>query len=655
MERMRELVDLLNKYAYEYYVLDEPTVSDAEYDALYDELVALEKELIFVLPDSPTKRVGGETLKSFPSYVHKGRLYSLDKAKSIDEVEAFFNRVIKELGYLPEMTLEHKFDGLTLSLTYENGELIRGATRGDGEVGEDVTEQIKTIRTIPLKIPFKGLIEIQGEGIMRFSAFDEYNKTADVPLKNPRNEAAGAIRNLNPKETAKRKLDFFAYNIGYHEGITFNTQLEMREFIKENGFLVGDEFSIISDLEGLENALNRIEAERGSLDFLIDGAVMKVNKTSLRLDLGYTEKFPRWALAYKFKAVETTTILKDVIWQVSRTSKLNPLAILEPVDLLGVTVQRATLNNYSDIQKKGVKIGSRVLVRRSNDVIPEIMGVYENGENAVEITPPEFCPACGAPTKLEGVFYYCTNLENCAPQIISTLDHFASKPCMNIEGFSEKTAEQLYNELKVSSPDMLYTLTYQDLQKLDGFKDKKIKNLLDSIEKSKKTTLQRFLFALGIPQIGKKAAKQLADHFVTLEAVMNATPFELILLDDFGDIMVSNVISFFENEKNRNLISALLKNGVTIVEEEVVTEGIFVGYNVVFTGALSKYKRSQAQQLVIERGGKCADTVSKAVNLVVVGADAGSKLEKAKKLGIKVITEEEFSAIISSNEWIIQH
>ncbi len=654
MERMRELVDLLNKYAYEYYVLDEPTVSDAEYDALYDELVALEKELIFVLPDSPTKRVGGETLKSFPSYVHKNRLYSLDKAKSIEEVESYFNRVIKELGYLPEMTLEHKFDGLTLSLTYENGELIRGATRGDGEVGEEVTEQIKTIRTIPLKIPFKGLIEIQGEGIMRFSAFDEYNKTADVPLKNPRNAAAGAIRNLNPKETAKRKLDFFAYNIGYHEGITFNTQLEMREFIKENGFLVGDEFSVISDLEGLENALNRIETERGNLDFLIDGAVMKVNKTSLRLDLGYTEKFPRWALAYKFKAVETTTILKDVVWQVSRTSKLNPLAILEPVDLLGVTVQRATLNNYSDIQKKGIKIGSRVLVRRSNDVIPEIMGVYEHGENAVEITPPEFCPACGASTKLEGVFYYCTNLENCAPQIISTLDHFASKPCMNIEGFSEKTAEQLYNELKVSSPDMLYTLTYQDLQNLEGFKDKKISNLLDSIERSKKTTLQRFLFALGIPQIGKKAAKQLADHFVTLDAVMNATPFELILLDDFGDIMVNNVIGFFENEKNRSLISALLKNGVTIVEEEIVTEGIFVGYNVVFTGALSKYKRSQAQQLVIERGGKCADTVSKAVNLVVVGADAGSKLEKAKKLGIQVISEEEFSSIISSNEWIIQ-
>ena len=647
MERMRELVDLLNKYAYEYYVLDEPTVSDAEYDALYDELVALERELIFVLPDSPTKRVGGETLKSFPSYTHKERLFSLDKAKSISEAEAFFNRLIKELGFLPELTLEHKFDGLTLSLTYNNGELVRGATRGDGETGEDVTEQIKTIRTIPLKINFKGLIEIQGEGIMKFSAFDEYNKTAEVPLKNPRNAAAGAIRNLNPKETAKRKLDFFAYNIGYHEGITFESQKQMRDFIIDNGFMVGEEFSLINDIDELEKALEKIEENRNNLDFLIDGAVIKVNKTALRLDLGHTEKFPRWALAYKFKAIETTTLLKDVVWQVSRTSKLNPLAILEPVDLLGVTVQRATLNNYSDIQRKGVKIGSRVLIRRSNDVIPEIMGVYEHTENSREILPPEVCPACGAPTKLDGVFYYCTNQVDCAPQIISMLDHFASKPCMNIEGFSEKTAEQLYNDLKVTSPDRLYTLTYDELAILDGFKEKKINNLLDSIEKSKKTTLARFLFALGIPQIGKKAAKQLADHFNTLEAVMTATPFELILLDDFGDIMVNNVISFFEDEKNRILISELIKNGVTIEQEEVVTEGIFVGYNVVFTGSLSQYKRSQAQQIVIDNGGKCADSVSKNVNLVVVGADAGSKLEKANKLGIRVITEEEFAEMVN--------
>ena len=649
MDRMLELVELLNKYAYEYYVLDEPTVSDAEYDKLYDELVALEKELFFVLPDSPTLRVGGETLKSFPSYTHKERLYSLDKAKSIDEAEAFFNRLVKEVGYLPELTLEHKFDGLTLSLTYENGELIRGATRGDGETGEEVTEQIKTIRTIPLKIKFKGLIEIQGEGIMRFSAFDEYNKTAETPLKNPRNAAAGAIRNLNPKETAKRKLDFFAYNIGYHEGITFNSQKEMHDFIIDNGFLVGEQFELINSLDELQTALERIEEGRDKLDFLIDGAVIKVNKTALRMDLGYTQKFPRWALAYKFKAVETTTLLKDVVWQVSRTSKLNPLAILEPVDLMGVTVQRATLNNYSDIQRKGIKIGSRVLLRRSNDVIPEIMGVYEHTENSIDVPAPTVCPACGAPVKLDGVFYYCTNTESCAPRIISQLDHFASKPCMNIEGFSEKTAEQLYNDLKVTSPDRLYTLTYDELKTLEGFKDKKINNLLDSIEKSKNTTLQRFLFALGIPQIGKKAAMQLADRFVTLDAVMNATPFDLMLLDDFGAIMADNVYNFFADEANRNLISALLANGVTIIEEEVATEGVFAGYNVVFTGSLTKYKRSEAQAIVAQNGGKTSDSVSKSVNLVVAGEDAGSKLEKAKKLNIKIITEDEFAAMLENN------
>ena len=484
---------------------------------------------------------------------------------------------------------------------------------------------------------------------MRFSAFDEYNKTAETPLKNPRNAAAGAIRNLNPKETAKRKLDFFAYNIGYHEGITFNSQKEMHDFIIDNGFLVGEQFELINSLDELQTALERIEEGRDKLDFLIDGAVIKVNKTALRMDLGYTQKFPRWALAYKFKAVETTTLLKDVVWQVSRTSKLNPLAILEPVDLMGVTVQRATLNNYSDIQRKGIKIGSRVLLRRSNDVIPEIMGVYEHTENSIDVPAPTVCPACGAPVKLDGVFYYCTNTESCAPRIISQLDHFASKPCMNIEGFSEKTAEQLYNDLKVTSPDRLYTLTYDELKTLEGFKDKKINNLLDSIQKSKNTTLQRFLFALGIPQIGKKAAMQLADRFVTLDAVMNATPFDLMLLDDFGAIMADNVYNFFADEANRNLISALLANGVTIIEEEVATEGVFVGYNVVFTGSLTKYKRSAAQAIVVQNGGKTSDSVSKSVNLVVAGEDAGSKLEKAKKLNIKIITEDEFAAMLENN------
>lgn len=650
MERMLELVELLNRYAYEYYVLDAPTVSDAEYDKLYDELVALEKELCFVLPDSPTHRVGGETLKEFASYTHRERLYSLDKAKSKEELEAFFARLVKQLGSLPEMTLEHKFDGLTLSLTYDNGELVRGATRGDGETGEDVTEQIRTIRTVPLKIKFKGLVEVQGEGIMKWSAFDEYNKTADVPLKNPRNAAAGAIRNLDPRETARRKLDFFAYNIGYHEGIRFDSQREMRDFIIDNGFLVGKRFDIIKGIEDAESKLAEIDSERKTLDYLIDGAVIKVDKVALREELGYTEKFPRWALAYKFAATETTTILKEVIWQVSRTSKLNPLAVLEPVDLMGVTVKHATLNNYADILKKGVKIGSRVLIRRSNDVIPEIMGVYEHTAESADILPPDKCPACGAPVRKEGAFYYCTNTVNCAPQIVATLDHFADKQCMDIEGFSEKTAEQLYNELHISSPVGLYSLTEADLLELDGFKEKKARNLLDSIERSKHTTLARFIFALGIPTIGKKAAKQLEARFKTLDALKAATTEEIAALDDFGDITANNVTSFFRDPDKLALIDGLLEAGIEFEEEEEAGEGVFSGRTVVFTGALTRYKRSEAQKIVRSLGGQTADTVSKSVNLVVAGSDAGSKLDKARKLGIEIIDEKKFSEIVDNSD-----
>ena len=648
MDRMRELVDLLNKYAYEYYVLDAPTVSDAEYDALYDELKALEAKLFFVLPDSPTKRVGAAPLKEFKPYKHRERLYSLDKAQSPEELKAFFARVEKAVGCFPDFTVEHKFDGLTLSLTYSDGRLIRGATRGDGVTGEDVTEQIKTIRTVPLTIDFKGTVEVQGEGIMRFSAFNEYNRTAAVPLKNPRNAAAGAIRNLDPSETARRKLDFFAYNIGYHEGIRFDSQRAMREFIVSNGFLYGRRFDAVSSEEDAEKVIGAIGEERDSLDYLIDGAVIKVDSVALREELGYTEKFPRWALAYKYKATETTTILKNVLWQVSRTSKINPLAELESVELGGATIRRATLNNYDDILKKGVKIGSRVLIRRSNDVIPEIMGVYQSHDDDKEILPPQVCPACGYPVVREGAFYYCTNKTGCAPQIVAMLDHFADKQCMDIDGFSEKTAEQLYNELGVRSPDMLYDLTETDLQKLDGFKDKKITNLLESLARSKHTTLDRFIFALGIPNVGKKSAKQLADHFKTLDALRHGTREEISMLDDFGLITADSVAGYFEDAGNAALVDALLSKGIIISEPEEAGEGPFSGKTVVLTGSLKRFKRSEAQKIIVSLGGNVAESVSSRVNLVVAGSEAGSKLQKAEKLGIEIIDEEKFSEIVDN-------
>ena len=645
MERMRELVDLLNKYAKEYYELDNPTVSDMEYDALYYELVSLENEF-GALPDSPTHRVGGAPLKEFVPYTHKLRLYSLDKAKGFEELEEYFTKIEKSVGYLPPMTVEHKYDGLTLSITYNDGKIVSAATRGDGVVGETVTEQVKTIKTVPLTIPYKGEIEIQGEGLMRLSSLKKYNEKASVPLKNARNGVAGAIRNLDPKVTAKRNLDFVAYNVGYVSENIFKTQEDVNCFLRQNGFLTDDSFSVVKSFDEAKNAINRIEENRTKIDFLIDGAVLKINDFSIRDELGFTEKFPRWALAYKYEAEETTTVLKDVVWQVSRTRKLNPLAVLEPVDLMGVTVRHAPLNNWLDIQRKGVKINSRVFIRRSNDVIPEITGIAELTPDSVDIKKPLVCPACGAPVKEEGAFLYCTNPEKCAPAIVATLDHFASKGCMDIDGFSEKTAELLYNEFSVKYPYQLYALTVEDLLKLDGFKQKKAQNLIDGINKSKDITLDRLIFALGIPTVGKKAAKQLADKFSSIDKLKSASVEEIVELDDFGQIMAENVFAYFHNEENLSQIEKLFESGVTIRHEEA-KEGIFSGKNVVLTGSLSHFKRSQAAQIIHNLGGKTSESVSKSVNLVIVGEDAGSKYDKAVKLGIEIWDENKFLSVIS--------
>ncbi len=650
MDRMLELVDLLNRYGYEYYVLDSPSVSDAEYDKLYDELKQLETELQISLPDSPTHRIGGKPLSSFKEYTHKEKLYSLDKAKNIEEIEGFLQKLKKEVGEIPELTLEHKFDGLTLSITYENGLIKSAATRGNGETGEEVTAQVKTIRSVPQKIKSNSYIEVQGEGIWKLSSFEEYNKTVDIPMKNARNAAAGGIRNLDPKETAKRKLDFYAYNIGYHEGVQFKSQLEMREFLIENGFLVGEEFHLVNSVKEVEKILEKIDNERDSLDFLIDGAVLKVNSISIREKLGYTEKFPKWSIAYKFRPVEVSTILKDVVWQVSRTSKLNPLAILEPVDFMGVTVKRATLNNYDDILKKGVKIGSRVLIRRSNDVIPEIIGVLEHTKESKDIMPPVKCPACGANVKREGVFYYCENYNGCAPRIIAALDHFAEKGAMDIEGLSEKTVEQLYNVLSVDSPEKIYKLTYDNLLLIEGFKDKKANNLLEAIEKSKNTTLSRFLYALGIPTIGKKAARQLADKFNSLSSIIQAKAESIMEIEEFGQIMADNIIGFFSEPSNIALINSLMEVGIIIKTDEKKESGVLWGKTVVLTGSLNNLPRSKAQQLIVLHGGIVSDTVSKKVNLVVAGENAGSKLEKAKSLNIQVVSEDQFLSLINSDK-----
>ena len=641
MDRMQELVKKLNEYAYRYYVLDDPVISDGEYDKLYDELVALEKQTGVVLPDSPTIRVGDKPLSKFNQVVHRGKLFSLDKCQSKEEMRAWLDKLSVN-GKMPLCSVEYKFDGLTINLTYENGVLTRAATRGNGEIGEEVTMQVRTIKSVPLSIPYKGVIEVQGEGIMTLSALAAYNARPDVvPLKNARNGVAGAIRNLDPKVTADRKLDMICYNVNYMDDGNFPDGKAMLAFLRENNFKLSDYCRYCSTPDEVMAALDEIESRRDSLDFLIDGAVVKVDNTAMREELGYTQKFPRWAMAFKFAPEEATTTVRDVIWQVSRTGKLNPLAVLDPVDLAGVTVSRATLSNISEIRRKDIRIGSRVFIRRSNDVIPEITGVAEHTENSREIVPPAVCPACGAPVVQDGIFVKCSNTRACANTIISALSHFCERDAMDIEGLSDKTLELLYGLNKVKAFHDIYALKQEDFDEVEGFRDKRTGNLLAAIEKSKTTTLARFLYAIGIPNIGKKSAGQLEEEFRTLDAVMNASKEDFAALDDFGDIMAEGVKAYFDDEHNRREIELLLKAGVTFIQKQVA-EGVFSGKKVVLTGALASMKRGKAKEEIEKRGGSVAESVSKAVNLVIVGEDAGSKLAKAEKLGIPTISEGEF-------------
>lgn len=530
MDRKRQLVDILNQWAYEYYVLDNPTVSDKEYDALYDELRALEEADGVAYPDSPTRRVGGEPIKGFEKHTHIARLFSLDKAVTTEELTAFLTRVEKFAGGQSEYTVEYKFDGLTVCLTYENGRFVRATTRGNGRVGEDVTAQVLTIKSFPLKISYTGTLEVRGEAVIRLSVLDKYNQTAAEPLKNARNAAAGAIRNLDPKITERRKPDIYFYDVNYMENGGAMSQTDAHEFLLKEGFKVYPYFAVCKTREEVFAALSEIEAQRKVIDVLTDGAVIKVNDARLREEMGFTDKFPRWAMAYKFEAEEVTTLLKDVIWQVGRTGKLTPLALLEPVELGGATVSRATLNNYGDIRRKDVKLGSRVLVRRSNEVIPEILGATEHFAHSKEIEKPTVCPACGSVLEEVGAHLFCPN-RLCVPRVVAALDHYASKNAMNIDGFSESTALQLVEKGMATKFSDLYALTESDLAKLEGFKDKKIGNLLDAIQKSRTPRLDAFIYAIGIDGVGRVAAKDLAARFGSLAALQGATRLHMSRCD----------------------------------------------------------------------------------------------------------------------------
>lgn len=636
--RMRELVDTLNRYGYEYYVLDNPSVPDREYDKLYDELKSMESESGERFQDSPTRRVGGDPISSFLKHEHIHRLYSLDKCVTDGELGSFDERVRKIVPD-PEYTVEYKFDGLTMCLTYENGEFVRATTRGNGIVGEDVTAQALTIKSFPLKIDRKDVMEIQGEAIIRRSVLEKYNETAEEPLKNARNAAAGAIRNLDPKITEKRHPEIVFYNINYAENGGFGSQLEIFDFLKRNGFKTFDFLRVCKNLDEVKSAIEEIEVGRRNIDILTDGAVVKLNSVQERDKLGYTDKFPRWATAYKFEAEEAETTLSGIRWQVGRTGKLTPLGIVTPVELAGATVRKATLNNYGDICRKHVKLGCKVLIRRSNEVIPEILGaIDESGEEIEKITE---CPYCGTPVVETGANLFCPN-ENCRPRVIGKLTNFACKDGMNIDGFSEKTAGVLYDEFGVRSFSQLYSLDKEKLLSLDGFKDKKADNLLSAIEKSKNVTLPAFIFSLGIDCVGKKTAKDLASALKNLDGLLSVTEDELVKMNDIGGITAASIVSYFKDERNKTEIEKLLALGIIVAEETETKTGVFSGEKIVLTGSLMSFTRSEAGRLIEKNGGEVQSAVTKTTTLVVAGDSAGSKLDKAKKLGITIIDEDEF-------------
>ena len=648
LARLKWLTEEINKHNKNYYVYDNPTISDAEYDALYYELVDLEKELNFSMPNTPTSRVGDFVLEGFKKHKHEVPLYSLNKVKDFEDLDKWIVDMKKATNN-PNLkfSLEYKYDGLKVVIEYKNGKYHQATTRGNGSIGEDVTLQVKTIKSVPLTIPFKGKLLVAGECMMTNKSFEEYNKTAEIPLKNPRNGVAGAVRNLDPKETAKRKLDFFCYDVLLIEGENLKTQKEMNDFIISQGFTSGNYFIELNNIEDAKKEINAVDVVKDKLDVMIDGMVIKVADCSVRDDIGYTNKFPKWAMAYKFQAVELSTTLLDVTWQVGRTGKITPIALLEPIELSGATVSRATLNNTQDIERKNISINSRVFVRRSNEVIPEVMGLAETSENSKQIEYPKTCPSCGSDLTRIGPNLFCTNHKGCFEQIIDRLTHFVSRDAFNIEGFRDKTIKVLYDNFKVSYPYELFNLKPEMLVGLEGFKEKKIKNLFESLEKSKKVDWSNFIFSLGIMNVGKKTAFVLSKKFPTLEDIKNATVETLTNIEDIGEIVATSIIEYFADADNLNNIEKLFEAGVAINKAESVSENAtFTNKTVVLTGSLTNFTRPDLTKLLLGMGANVTSSVSKKTDIVIAGTEAGSKLDKAKELNIRIIEEPELMELL---------
>lgn len=650
--RIKELIERLNELNYHYYTLDDPLVSDKEYDVLYDDLVRLEKETNYIFENSPTQIVGDKILDKFEKHTHLGRLYSLDKAKSFEDIEDWINRskkIIHQFNQtgdenLPEIEyiVELKFDGLTINLTYENGNLKNAATRGTGEIGEEIINQVKTITSIPRKINYDGVIEITGEGVMPLSSLFKYNQENEDKLKNARNAAAGALRNLDPLVTRKRNLDCYLYNIGYMNTDELSSQEDVFEFLRSNGFKVHNFVKKAKNFEEIVQIINEVDEFRKNIDILTDGVVIKINDFRTREILGFTNKFPRWAIAYKFEAEQYTTHIKNVIWNVGRTGKVTPVAILDPVDIDGVTVSRATLNNYDDIKRKKVSIGSKVLIRRSNDVIPEILTAVDvEKTDILEISKPTNCPYCNSELFYDNVHIYCQNSIGCKPQMVARMTHFTSREAMNIEGLSEKTIEKMVEELNITKIHQIYDITKDDLMSLEGFKDKKTEKILSAIKSSKKTKLDSFIYALGIPNVGKKTSFDLVQEFKTLENIRNAKFEDLIRVTDIGDITAEAIVEFFHEQHIVNSLEILLDKGINFEEIQENASSELEGVTIVVTGTIEGYNRKEIEEKLRLKGAKVTGSVSKSTDLLLAGEKAGSKLKKAQDNGVKIYQADE--------------
>jgi DNA ligase (NAD+) len=663
MDKRKEIENLIEKIEnlnFHYYTLDKPLLSDAEYDKLYDRLVELEKETGIILENSPTQHVGGQILDKFEKHYHLSRLYSQDKAQNYEDLKAWIDRCerlrenynLENADKLPELeyVLEYKFDGLTINLTYNEGRLQTAATRGNGIVGEEVTAQILTINNIPRLIENKSLMEIQGEGVMPLSSLKNYNENNATPLKNARNAAAGAIRNLDTNETRKRNLAAYFYAIPTNS-LNFKTEIDLMEFLKSQNIPTYPYMKLVKSYDEIIEQLEFIEVERKNIDVLTDGVVIKINDKRTQEVLGYTNKFPRWSIAYKFEAEEYTTTLLDVVWNVGRTGKVTPSAILEPVDFSGVLVQRATLNNYDDILRKKVKIGSQVFIRRSNDVIPEILGVVdENQPGTKEIEKPTHCPFCHSELIQGNVHIICPNSISCTPQLNARMVHYASRNAMDIEGLSEKTIEKLIEDLSVTEIYDLYDLKFEDLMTLENFKEKKTNNLLNAIENSKNCDLNHFIYAIGIPNVGEKTSLDLANKFKTFENLRKATVEELVEVDDIGEITAENIVEFFNDENIKSSIDILLSKGINISSNEEAQSNELDKKKIVITGTIENYKRDYLKELIQKKGGSVSSSVSKNTDLVLCGQKPGSKKQKAEELNIKILEDDQLYDFIKKLE-----